>query len=326
MAAGGPDYTTNSHVVQKAYVGLWALKRRVMCHDVNTNVSELRHIKEVCVEQDFFAEIDDGGNHVSPMEQRLHRLETRGIAALRRLRVAERLLLEDRGLLAQYVGLHAVRGRAWRETAELMSASLRRRKVAETDWSHPEAARRFEEHAATSTFRHEVLVEQAIQVGVLLGSMHWTLLRFDEPALILSDHPVGLISDMGQRLIDMSVPPRGYTSTVELWWPVTPRLAIVGSWLDEPDDGPTVDSDPNLAARINTTIRRAARQQWLHRPGTAPAFDESGVPLPIAGELYVPKAFTPSMSRRGREAIAIVEWLIEQDQLPDEAPLVRVAR
>jgi hypothetical protein len=280
----------------------------------------------VCVEQDFFEEIDAGGNRISPMEQRLHRLETRGIAGLRRLRAAEHLLLEDRGLLAQYVGLHAVRGRAWRETAELMSASLRRRKIAENEWSHPEASRRFEQHAATSAFRHEILVDQAVQIGVLLGSMHWTLLRFKKPALILSDHPVGLISDTGQRLIDMPVPPRGYSSTVEMWWPVTPRLAIVGSWRDEPDDGPAVDGDLDLAARINASIRRAARRHWLHRPDMTPAFNETGVPSPIASELHVSQVSPATTSRRRREALAIVEWLIEQDEIPDEAPLVRVAR
>lgn len=180
----------------------------------------------------------------------------------------------DRGLLAQFMALHVLRTdamKAWFASAR--DESLR--SIAERwDKSDGVTFEEFAAHQRSDAERARKLLTMTNKLASSLASMHWTLLRFSEPIIITSDHPVcgfPLLEDDAELAVT-AVPPEGWGNTIEFRFPLTPRLVLLGSWhVDEREH--EIDGRWEDAAAINTVVRAQASRQWFRvHPGPRPAF------------------------------------------------------
>jgi len=82
------------------------------------------------------------------------------------------------------------------------------------------------------------MLELVPKVATLLGHMHWTLLRFGRDRLATSDCPV-VPWPLADRVGEPGpLPWSGIREMVEIRFAVSPRLALVMTWLDEDDRTP----------------------------------------------------------------------------------------
>lgn len=67
----------------------------------------------------------------------------------------------------------------------------------------------------------------------------------------------------------------GVHESLEVKWPVSPSLALVGCWSDLPDIVEPLPGTPQLASSLNSFVIAAAEEQWIHRPGAEPPYEAS---------------------------------------------------
>src|SRR4029077_5565648 len=84
------------------------------------------------------------------------------------------------------------------------------------------------------------LISLINKLSSVFGSMHWTLLRFDDPLLITSDQPVAPVPLLTPGVIEpfAALPGGGWLDTLEVRCPLTPHLALLATWHMGPEAEP----------------------------------------------------------------------------------------
>ena len=128
--------------------------------------------------------------------------------------------------------------------------------------------------------------------STIVASMHWTLLRFDERRLITGDQPVCPVPLLTPGVVTPieAVPRGGWLDTCELRFPLTPTLALLGTWHMGAETTPVTGTWAQ-AINLNVAVRKQAVKQYFQTPellpATPPAID--GTPqlyfLPISIEV-----------------------------------------
>ena len=120
----------------------------------------------------------------------------------------------------------------------------------------------------------------SMKVAAVLGSMRWQPLSFDKPLLAYSDQPV-VVWPLGT---DSVAPPPdeprfGPLEALEVRVPLSPQLAVLMTWADEPDVLGRVEAQDTYAGEMNAFVIAQADKQWMHKLGDEP---------PVAGGVIRP--------------------------------------
>jgi len=122
-----------------------------------------------------------------------------------------------------------------------------------------------------STQQLTTMLTTATKMASVIGSMRWQLLQFDGPVLAFSDHPVVVWPwDAWTILVPFAAPQLGPLGSFEVRAPLAPDLAVLMTWVDEPDRAGRVRAREEAAEEINAFVVAQADRQWMHRIGAKP--------------------------------------------------------
>jgi hypothetical protein len=171
----------------------------------------------------------------------------------------------------------------------------------------------------SDTERVKSILSHLTKLASGLASMYWSLLRFDQRVLALSNQPVCAIPlsiATGSAPIE-AVPASGFSNVLEIRIAVTPSVALILTWFDHPEDGRIQEGTLDQASSLNTSVIAQADRHWIRHPeGTAIRLRPQGLRMvadPISPQIledYDPRAVM--QSRRRDEAAVLVEGLIER--------------
>jgi hypothetical protein len=132
----------------------------------------------------------------------------------------------------------------------------------------------FAAHARGDWQRANSLLSPLNKLATAVASMHWTLVQFDEPLLITSDQPVvgAPILGVGERREIEAMPSTGWADTIEIRFPLTPRLALLASWHPGVECESVVPGTWEQAVNFNAAVRAQAHARWFHDPTRMPPF------------------------------------------------------
>jgi hypothetical protein len=223
----------------------------------------------------------------------------------------------DLTVLLQFVALHLVRTPAWRDVLlRARQASVERSIHATTEHADDVIS-----HVMTDGFVASMTLANVPRVASVLGGMHRTLLRFDAPLLVTSDQPVTpvpLVRGADQMAPIGVVPADGLMAMFECRFPVSPRYALLFTWLDASDGEEIVDCGFAEACWLNTATATQSDEEMFHCSGHSPAFVLPPWARPearsIADVLYPGYDMSSALnSERRRQSLQVVDAMIEGD-------------
>jgi hypothetical protein len=255
------------HVATKAYLKAWAPSGCLKPVDVRYGPQKSTSPAGVAWRREWWGADDASLN--AACEDACAKLEQHLPGLLHHLESRWPPKSSDRALLSQFLALHIARTPAFAAWfAKVRDASLARY----ADQLSEPQYKLFREQMQSDKERARKIFRMLNKLGSLLGSMSWTLLRFDEPLLITSDQPVcpAPFVNEGEIRGVAAIPGDGWTETVEVRCALTPRLALLGSWDIRPEVAPMPGSWAD-AVNLNVATRGQADRQWFRVTDRAPA-------------------------------------------------------
>jgi hypothetical protein len=142
---------------------------------------------------------------------------------------------KERFGLAMFIALHVLRTPAFSDWLEVKRAATL--EDYRDQFSNKRKYERWRELMLSDGERAKRILSMVNKISTIFGCMNWTLLRFDEPLLITSDHPVcpvPIIEGGADRAIH-PMPDERWMNTIEVRFPLSPRLALLATWhMSEP--------------------------------------------------------------------------------------------
>jgi Protein of unknown function (DUF4238) len=140
----------------------------------------------------------------------------------------------DKAILAELFGYQVVRGPRWMSWHEQYATAT----IAKAMQRYPGEATALDEvhrSLVSPTGRLTKMLDLGVRISSILGSMHWTLIEFSTPVLATSDEPV--VGWPGDEAVRSPGPSQndGLLNVLEVRAPVSPRHAILMTWLDRHD-------------------------------------------------------------------------------------------
>jgi hypothetical protein len=298
-----------SHIVPVGYLRRFAVDGKLMMHLVGKTTSRPISPRDAGVRGAFYRRTRPDGTTIDDVEWSLSQLENNTLPLLPKVRDLWPLTPDVKQKIAQLFGYQFVRGPHWRTWYERMTRDFVTERVrgeemairADESLATEEEVQEFEQYLLGSTPRTTRMLSLGPKIASLLGSMHWTLIEFHSPLLATSDHPVVL-----WPLYERSSRPRfmpldnGMFATLEIRAPISPRLAVVMTWLDDEDTATPTRGSNEMAANLNAFTIAQAEVQWFHSPERVPP-RASGQLLPLSPRLsrgYGPGAVLSSRRRQ----------------------------
>jgi hypothetical protein len=276
----GYPRVNRSHIVPKAYLSAFAEEGMIAMRLVGEAESRTISIKDAGVRTDYYSRTrPNTGERIDDIEWSLSVLESVAIPTLRQARDAWPPATPEKAKLAQLFGYQLVRGPRWREwyektTGKFVDEAVRDMPLPITETGVPpttEEVEHFKQELLSSTTRSTRMLGAGLKVASALGSMHWMLIEFQSPMLATSDHPVVPWPLWEPSRQPVPTPPEmGLFETLEIRVPISPRLAIVMTWLDDEDRAEPVRGVKDIAANLNAFTVAQAEQQWFHIPTRVP--------------------------------------------------------
>jgi hypothetical protein len=271
------------HIVPEMFQKAWAVNGQVEVHVLRKDGSELTHvpmsIADAGTRERFYRRTRRDGTQIDDTEASLAYVETKAEPVLSAaLQASGPLSLDDKGGLAQFIGVQMVRGpRFFSQRIELLEPLIRE---APTDQFKPAAIRaaqgdvdqvreRVIELYASSTQSHLVMLATALKLGMILANMRWELLAFDGPLVAYSDHPVYVWPGTEQYASPTPQQALGPLEAAEVIVPLGPQMLLIANWIDLPDPPPK-RAGHATAGQANAFVIGQADRQWMHRPGAEP--------------------------------------------------------
>lgn len=318
---------SHQHITPRGYLNAWAADGLIDAHPASSAAPPRRiSVRDAGVRSHFYSVQRDDGTYNTSVEVDLSRFESQAIPALRDIDGHWPLTGADRVVVSEFVALQMARGPHWRTwITDLGTSSLANMKASgeyavltEQAWSVVERVN------LGDAGMIEIMNEQISRIATMVGAMHWTLVTFKKDALISSDHPVSAISvDAFRGTVQAQAAPRGgLLRTLEIRVPVSPRQALVMTWLPTPDR--RLDRAwAGHADNINFGIRSHADVHWFTAPEQQiTIFDKV---YPTFTTVFGP-AFTPQQlqqSTRRAHAQRLIGEMIEGAHA-GKIPLVEV--
>ena len=305
------SYSTvkQAHIVPKAYQANFAVNDQVALH-VNGRCIPA-NIKDLGTRGPYYRRTRKDGTTIDDIDASLSFVETAVRPVFAELLAGQSLTVERKGTLAQFFGVQVVRGPAFFEqraefidriVAALEPHQMRRAALAAAGGDPEVVRRRVRELYRSDTHQFVTMLTSSFKVAAVLGSMRWQLLRFTDPVLAYSDHPVVIWPAELTQSAPFARQHLAPLDAVEVRVPVSAQLALLMTWADEPDPLQTVAADGRFAGELNAFTIAQADRQWMHRLGAEP---------PIAAGTFAPlsRAFesgyaAPSLESSRRRAQA----------------------
>jgi hypothetical protein len=254
-------------------------------------------------------------------EESCAKLENELPGALAAVEAGWPLSLDGRGVIAQFLALHVLRTRAFPDWFE----PVRNSSLAQYHDRFPSRKKyeKWKREMQSDRERSKKLLSLINKLSTVFGSMHWSLLRFDEPLLITGDQPVCPVPLLGPGAIQpvAAIPRDGWLDTCEIRCPLTPRLALIATWYMGPETAP-VDGTWAQAVNLNAGTRAQAVEQYFQTPEREPAlpaaiFAQPQPPLlaPISIDVLpgYSMAVAAESARRDQTTKRIEELIEKQD-------------
>jgi Protein of unknown function (DUF4238) len=312
----------HNHVVPRSQIDLFAEERKVACHFAD-GTQRVVGSRNVGVRKNFYSVKGADGSVSTGFERAINPIETKGIVVLREIDDRWPLKDADRVSLCEFLALQAVRSPAYRLFFEQRrDATLRER----ADGLDPARQEELEAAVLSDQFTIENVIGQIAKMATLFGSMHTTLLRFDSPRLLCSDHPLAPVPFMnGSGAPIAAMPSIGFLNTIEFRFPVSSERALLLTWREHDDDFPLFTGKLHHLKSINASVRDQAEQHWFHRPDiSAPC--ASGPLLPLSFELFGDYELSDAIrSERRRQAQTTINHMIDHD-IENQMQLMTVSR
>jgi hypothetical protein len=228
------------------------------------------------------------------------------------------LELEHRSVVAQLLALHVLRTRAFSPWfAGARDASLAQ---LQTRFRARDEYEAFKRQRLTHRERALRVISLINKLSTLFISMHWTLLSFDEPLLITSDQPVSPVPLMTPGVIEpfTAFPGGGWVKTLEIRFPLTPRLALLATWHMGPEA--PITGTWQDAVNLNVSTMQQAAKQFVQSPEREPAmppaiFERPQAPVVVPISIQVLPGYTldaATRSPRREQTSEIVTDLVER--------------
>ncbi len=269
-------------------------------------------------------------------EERISKFETVAVTALRRLPGGWPLApdSEARLALARFIALHLWRSPAGTEKfTRVQRGVLSRGQSGHQATMSEEQLTQFFGLVSSDGFRVDTILGNLPKAMSVIGSMHWSLVEFPELLLATSDQPLTIVPILadGETAEVKALPDGPLLGCEEMRIALSPRLVLVLTWLNLPDDQPVLQGSDGLAADLNRAVIGQADRQWFHHPARRPTtlvasvFSSKLCPA-VGRSLLADYSWQAALtSKRRLRTAAAVNDMIEHDIL-DEIRIERVER
>jgi hypothetical protein len=334
--------TKSAHIVPRTYQKAWeGDERQVAVHVKGGTGCELKSTKLVAVRGPYYRRTRPSGVPTDDIEDSLAHVENKATPALREVREGLPLTVERKGALAQLFGVQMMRGPAFfakheeihRSVLEGARASgLKPRHLAAAGGDVELVRSQVIDVLLTPTYRFMTMLAYAAKVAGILSLMRWHVLRFKEPLLAYSDHPVVLWPMNVERTLPFRRQGLGPLTMLEIRVPIAPDAAILMNWIDRSDEV-GIPMKRRAAGEINAFTVSQTDREWMHKPGGEPEIpDDVFSPLSrlvdfsydcAAAERSVRRAYASNFQQRASKR----QWVNELDVVVeiDSPPGLRVA-
>jgi Protein of unknown function (DUF4238) len=223
-----------------------------------------------------------------------------------------------RALVMQFLAIHLIRTPLWRNTITRFreNALAHWQPTLPTGVSYDSLV----QHVRSDEFWVAHSVEQIDTMASLLGSLHWSLVRFPTPVLITGDQPLVPVPllERGQRTRIGTFPPGGLLETIEFRFVIDPCRLLILCWQDSEEHDTLLEGTTAVACDTNRLIRGSADAEWFYRPGrpplfVAPPFRETPDCEPVSPGLL--PGYSPlraHRSSRRREAQKMLDAMLQE--------------
>lgn len=301
---------------------------------VLTNTGERREIsiRNAGVRKGFYKRHrPTTGERIDDVEWSLSVIESAAAPILRDVEARWPLSLEEKTLLAEFLSIQCLRGPRWHQEYGERTKALFEGYRRDGTFDHPELpdatnlVNKYEAHALGDSERMIRMMSMSPKGAAIFGSMIWNLVRFCSPFLACSDHPVSIWPiNQPSRRPEPTTLNAGLLNVLEVWVPVSPKAAILMTWLDEEDDrAERVEAARHHASAINAFTVANADRQWFYLPGTTPPVG-TGRFYPLSTEFI--DGYNAEVARRSRIRAAIGERVNARlgENLPKDYDIVRL--
>lgn len=332
------DPVPHSHVVPTGYLKAWAHGKQIAMRRVGGSASQVIGIRDAGVRKNFYRrDRPTTGETIYDTEWSLQQAETAALPIIADLAGRWPLNLEDKGKVGQFFALQHLRGAAFRQWHEGQIAGVLNKVRADPPGTlrphpgrtHAEVIDELETQLTSDTYRLTKMLMLVRSVGIVFASMHWSLVDFDRPRLVTSDHPVvvwPLRAPITRRPSGNDLD-AGVIETREVFVPVDPANLLLMGWRDQKSIGRPVAGRGRHVATANAFVVANTASQWFHEPG-APPWLARGRRRPLSSELLGLEAEEATASRRRATARQLANaearrelsndpvYVVDEDRLP----------
>lgn len=260
------DPVPHSHVVPAGYLRAWAHGRQIAMRLVGGSGPQVIGVRAAGVLTNFYRrERPETGETIYDIEWSLEQAETAALPIIADLPARWPLDLDDKGKVGQFFALQHLRGVAFRQWHEDQVASV-------LDEAGREEAEELRTMMTSDTYRLTNMLKFVRSVGIVLTSMHWSLVEFDRGSLATSDHPVvvwPLRRGAGRRPCANDLE-AGVIETLEVIVPVSPTHLLLMTWRNEKSTVAPLAGEGRHLATANAFVVANADTQWFHEPQVDP--------------------------------------------------------
>ena len=284
-----------SHIVSRTYLRNFAENDMIAMRLGSSGQARTIHIDDAAVRKAFYRRTRPDGTEIDDIEWSMSHLEGSVTPLLRGIESRWPLSNEDKATLAEFVALQILRSPRWREwhnnALRNEIADLRHTRGASMNLPRPATdaeIARFEAASGTATARLTKMLELLPKVASIAAGMHWSLVRFDAPLLVTSDHPVDVWPlERGEACApEPTRMSAGLLPTLEVRLPLSPHLALLMTWVDDPDTVQPHRGRKHHAKSLNAFTVAQADKQWFHRPGVSPPLTTGGRLLALSPQFF----------------------------------------
>jgi hypothetical protein len=269
----------HSHVVPAGYLRAWSQDGRIAMRLVGSDECKSIGVRDAGVRSDFYRRERPSGETTYDVEWSLAEAENTALPVVSSLAHRWPPDPQEKATVGQFFALQHVRGPAFKAWFERDSkprlAALRAEPARFTKpgitVSPEEAIEEYIEHLESNTYRTERMFSLVRSVGSLLGSMHWTLVRFTKGRLVTSDHPVIVWPlDRGVARPVANDADAGVATALEIFVPISPTHLLLMGWRSGRDPAEVANGSGKHVCTANAFLAANADKQWFHELNVAP--------------------------------------------------------
>jgi hypothetical protein len=321
------------HIVPVVYQRNFAIGDRITLH-VDNKPGVPAAIQNTATRGPFYRRTRPDGSEIDDVEASLSYIEAAVSPVFDDLLAAAPMTRERKQVLAQIFGIQLVRGPAFVErrsdvidglVSGLDATHFTRSLLREVAGDLAVARERVRDAYLSKTQQVITMLTTSFKLASVIGSMRWHLLQFVDPIVAYSDHPVVVWPMAEATATPFPKPELAPMAAIEVRAPISPHLALLMTWVDEPDDHQPVAATPQHAAELNAFTISQAERQWMHQPGTVPPV-ATGTLTPLSREFETSYTVATVEASLRRQAAGCYLHRVRKKRFVSDIEIVDVAR